>query len=242
VIGFRSRPLLKPESAGRPAVGANDDRRRVVRVWDGATRLFHWLIVILVAGAYATWRLNWMNWHERLGDAVLALVLFRLAWGCLGSDSARFGRFLTMPQTVWRYLAHALRREPDTRAGHNPAGGWMVALLLLLLLGETLTGLFLAHDIADVGPFTDVTPAAVANAIDALHTILWNALLAAVALHVLAIAFYAAIKGQNLLLPMITGTKVLPASVPQPRIASARRAALVLAVSVAAAVLIANLL
>ena len=41
-----------------------------------------------------------------------------------------------------------------------------------------------------------------------------------VALHVLAILLYAAIKRHNLLLPMITGWKTLPASVPQPRTAS----------------------
>jgi hypothetical protein len=36
-----------------------------------------------------------------------------------------------------RHLVEALRREPDRQAGHNPAGGWMVVLLLALLLGET---------------------------------------------------------------------------------------------------------
>ena len=35
-------------------------------VWDVPTRLFHWLTVMLVAAAYATWRLNWMDWHAML--------------------------------------------------------------------------------------------------------------------------------------------------------------------------------
>ena len=50
-------------------------------------------------------------------------------------------------------------------------------------------------------------------------------LLTAIALHVLAIFGYAAVKGQNLLLPLITGTKILPESVPAPRIESPARAA-----------------
>ena len=71
-------------AAPRSCVGRSDSR-------------FHWLIVALVAAAYATWRLNWMVWHGWIGDAVLALVLFRLLWGFLGGETARFSHFLTSP-------------------------------------------------------------------------------------------------------------------------------------------------
>ena len=129
---------------------------RVVRVWDAPVRLFHWLAAVLVAAAYVTWRLNWMVWHGRVGDVLLALVLFRLLWGFFGSETARFSRFLTSPRTAAQHLRYALVREPDRQIGHNPAGGWMVLLLLLLLLAETLTGLYVANDIADVGPLTEI--------------------------------------------------------------------------------------
>jgi len=118
----------------------------------------------------------------------------------------------------------------------------MVLLLLALLLAETLTGLYVANDIADVGPLTEIVPAPVANAIETSHAMGWDVLLAAIALHVLAIAAYAAVKGQNLVRPMITGTKALPVSVPQPRIASPARAALLFAGSAAAAAILANLM
>jgi cytochrome b len=215
---------------------------RTVLVWDAPTRLFHWLVAVLVAAAYATWRLNWMVWHGRLGDALLALVLFRLLWGLFGSETARFSRFLTSPRTAMRHMRFALLREPDRQVGHNPAGGWMVVLLLALLLAETLTGLYVANDIADEGPLTEIVSAPIANTISATHAILWDVLLALIVLHVLAIAAYAAAKGQNLLLPMITGTKVLPASVPAPRMSSHVRAALLLTGSAAAAAILANLM
>ena len=127
--------------------------------------------------------------------------------------------------------------------GHNPAGGWMVLLLLALLLAETLTGFYVANDIADEGPLTEIVPAWAANAIASSHAILWNALLAAIVLHILAIAAFAAVKGQNLLRPMIMGTKVLPADVAEPRAGSPARAVflLLLGCAVATALLV-NLL
>lgn len=208
-------------------------------VWDVPTRLFHWLVVVLVAAAYATAKLNWMDWHVRIGEALLALVLFRLLWGFFGSETARFHGFLRAPAAAWRHLRHVFHREADLQVGHNPAGGWMVLLLLALLLGETLSGLYVNNDVADDGPLTQWVPAWAANAITALHTILWDALLAAVALHLLAIALYAIAKGHNLLRPMLTGRKLLPARINPPRPASAMLALLLLIVSAVATTLLA---
>ena len=215
---------------------------RIVLVWDIFIRVFHWLVVALVAAAYVTWRLNWMVWHGWVGDAVLTLLLFRLSWGVFGGETARFSRFLTSPRTVLQHLKDSLRREPDHEVGHNPAGGWMVFILLALLLAETLTGLYVANDVADEGPMTEMAPAWIANAITSAHSILWDALLAAIVLHVLAIAAFAVIKGQNLLRPMITGTKVMPAGVAEPRAGSPARAALLLLACAAATALLINLL
>jgi cytochrome b len=202
---------------------------RQVVVWDLPTRLFHWLAAILVAAAYATWRLNWMDWHVKAGYALLALVLFRIVWGVVGSQTARFAGFVTAPRTALRHLARILRRAPDHQVGHNPAGGWMVLLLLALLLAETLSGIYIDNDVADVGPLTGITPAAIANAITSLHAILWDVLLGAVVVHVAAIAIYAVAKRHNLLLPMISGRKLLPQRVPQPRIVGSVWAAVLFA-------------
>jgi len=221
---------------------ACDDAARTVLVWDLPTRLFHWLTVVLVLAAYVTARLNWMDFHARAGTALLALLLFRLTWGVLGSETARFARFLTSPRVALHHLARLFRREPDAQIGHNPAGGWMVLLLLALLLAEVLTGIVDNNDIADAGPLTDLMPAWLADAISDLHILLWDALLAAVALHLAAIAAYAVIKGHHLLRPMLSGRKRLPASAAPPRIASLALALAALAVSTVAAALLENFL
>jgi len=118
----------------------------------------------------------------------------------------------------------------------------MVLLILRLLFGETLSGLYVANDVADQGPLTELIPARIANAITALHWIFWDLLLAAVALHVLAIAIYAIAKGHNLLTPMITGRKSLPPDVPRRRVGSLVRAGVLLGASAVAVAVLVNVL
>lgn len=213
--------------------------RRLVRVWDAPVRLFHWLVVVLVVAAYVTLKLNRIDWHVRIGEALLALVIARLLWGCFGSDTARFRGFVASPAAAFRHLRHLFRREPDMQVGHNAAGGWMVLLLLALLLLETLSGLYVNNDVADEGPLSEVVPVWLANAISMLHGLVWDVLLAAVALHVFVIALYAVAKGHNLLRPMLTGYKLLPSSVDAPRQAPALLALLALGIGAAVVALLA---
>ena len=58
----------------------------------------------------------------------------------------------------------------------------------------------------------------------------------------LAIVVYAVAKRHNLLMPMITGRKILPASVPQPRMAGPARAVILLGCSALATAALANFL
>lgn len=204
---------------------------RAVRVWDLPTRLFHWLTVVLVALAYVTQRMNWMQAHVRIGEILLTLVLFRILWGCFGSETARFSRFLASPRKALSHLRELPRREPDTQIGHNAAGGWMVLFLIAIMLVETLSGLYDNNDIADEGPLSEFVPAAIANAIAAVHAIGWDVLAIAVVLHIGAILVYALVKGHNLVGPMLSGKKRLPAAVRAPARASLWLAALLLGLS-----------
>ena len=200
-----------------PGTQRSPSARRPVLVWDAPVRLFHWLVVVLVISAYVTLKLNWIDWHIRVGEALLALVVFRLLWGWFGSETARFRSFVASPMAAWRHLRHLFRREPDLQVGHNAAGGWMVMLLIGLLLLETLSGLYINNDVADEGPLSELVPAWLANAISTLHALVWDVLVAAVTLHVVVILLYALVKRHNLLRPMLTGYKDLPSSIAAPR-------------------------
>jgi cytochrome b len=214
---------------GEPVRNADAlSRHRECVVWDLPTRLFHWAAAALVACAYATARLNWMEWHAWAGYALLALLLFRLAWGVLGSETARFSNFVASPGAALRYLAHPFGGPGERQVGHNPAGGWMILVFLALMFGQTLSGLYVDNDISAQGRWTQIVPASIANLIEDAHDrYVWDALLAAVALHLLAILVYAA-RGQNLVGPMITGHRTLPAGVRPPYLKGSARALLVL--------------
>ena len=105
--------------------------------------------------------------------------------------------------------------------------GWLL-LLIALLLVETLSGIYVYNDVADEGPLSEIVPAPVANAISSLHALGWDLLLAAVVLHVCAIAVYAIAKGHHLVGPMISGRKRLPSTVRAPSRAPLWLAALLL--------------
>ena len=217
-----------PDTSSRPRTPPAPPGDRLVPVWDLPIRLFHWLTVLLVAGAYVTVRLNLFDLHVRIGEALLVLVIFRVLWGCLGSETARFRSFVASPAAAFRHLRHLSSREPDLQVGHNAAGAWMVLALIALLLIETLSGLYINNEIADQGPLSIWVPAWLANAISDLHAFGWDLLLAAVALHLIAIATYTLLKGHHLVRPMLTGRKQLPTEVRAPEQAPIGRALLLL--------------
>ena len=196
-----------------------------VRVWDLPTRVFHWLLVLVFIGLVVTGKVggNALVWHMRLGLGVLALLCFRLVWGLVGGRWSRFASFVHAPATVLRYLRGQARPGEYLDVGHNPLGAGSVLAMLGLLMLQVGTGLLADDEISSTGPLNKY----VANATGLLATG-WHKnvgqwlLLALVALHLGAIVFYR-LRGQNLVTPMITGDKALPADVPASRDSTATR-------------------
>ncbi|WP_376093024.1 cytochrome b/b6 domain-containing protein [Roseomonas sp. CCTCC AB2023176] len=206
-----------------------------VRVWDPWIRLVHWAVVLFIPLSWWTAEIGRWDWHFVSGSAVLALLVFRLAWGLVGSDTARFSRFLRSPVEGLRHLAHLGRREPDREIGHNAAGGWMVLVLLAVMLVQAVTGLFSDTGILDRGPLASFVSGAWSDRLTAVHHVTFNLILALAALHVLAVLAYAVLKRQDLVRPMVTGEKRLPAEdLPKaPRLGPAWLALLLLAIAAA---------
>lgn len=179
-----------------------------IRLWDLPTRLFHWLLVLSVAAAIVSGQVggNFIDWHARIGLFIVGLVVFRLVWGVAGSTYARFGHFFPTPARVRAYL-----KGEWTGLGHNPLGAFSVLGLLALLTLQVLTGLFANDDIAFVGPLADLVSKALSNRLTGLHHQAANLIFVLIALHVAAIVFYARVKKENLVKPMVTGWKEVEA-------------------------------
>lgn len=215
-----------------------------VRVWDLPTRAFHWLLALAVVGLVVTAKLggNAMVWHMRLGLAVLALLSFRIIWGLIGGRWSRFASFIYAPGSVVRYLRGEHRPGDHFEVGHSPLGAFSVFALITLLLVQVGTGLISDDEIATTGPLNRYVASAMGLLATGWHKG-WGQwiLLGLVALHIVAIVVYK-LRGKNLVTPMITGDKPLPANVPAARdsLASRGLAAVVLAACAAMAVWIAR--
>lgn len=200
---------------------------QTIRVWDLPTRLFHWLLAAAVVGLVVTASVggNWMNWHLRLGYAVLTLLLFRLVWGFVGGHWSRFGSFLYAPSSLLAYLRG--RARPEDRVGHTPLGALSVFALLFILLAQVATGLMTDDEIAFFGPLVRfVSGDTVALATSYHKNVGKFIVIALVVLHVAAIVFYKWVKKDDLVRPMVVGDKQLAANlkVPQARDSLASRA------------------
>ncbi|MGB0670753.1 MAG: cytochrome b/b6 domain-containing protein [Rhodospirillales bacterium] len=207
---------------------------RKIKVWDLQTRLFHWALVVLIALAYVSAefgggafvsKLGWfgyvtdMDLHSALGYCLLTLVLYRLAYGLIGSTTARFSDFVNGPRAALDYLKRVRAGEAPLIAGHNPAGGLMVLALLLAVLVQSVVGLFTTNedDMFDA-PLSGLVGQGMANAFTEFHEIWFNVILAAVVIHVAAALFYLFVKGENLIRPMVLGWKPWPSGAPEPRL------------------------
>lgn len=181
---------------------------RFVRVWDAPIRLFHWMLVALLAFSWWSGEQHEMEWHRYSGYAILALLIFRIYWGFVGSRTARFTQFVRGPSAALAYARSLFNGTHVATPGHNPLGGWSVVLMLVSLIVMVTAGLFsIDVDGLESGPLADYVSFDQGRAAAAVHHLIFNILLAVMALHVLAILFYLVKLRHNLILPMLTGRR-----------------------------------
>jgi cytochrome b len=184
-----------------------DDADQRIRVWDAPTRLFHWSVVILIFVSWLSADQGYMTVHLWSGLSLLALLLFRLGWGVMGTTTARFSDFLHPPRRVLAYLRTQARGEKPLHAGHNPAGGLMVMVLLAALAAQVATGLFANDGLKFAGPLALFVSDDASDGLTRVHGVIFNIILALIWLHVVAVGFYYFVKGENLVGPMLSGRK-----------------------------------
>ncbi len=190
---------MSEAAAPRPATAPD------VRVWDGLLRLAHWSFPLLIAMMWWTAENDKWALHRRTGLVLLGILVFRVVWGFIGPETARFAQFVKGPGTVLAYLRGDKGAGPAI--GHSPLGGWSTLALIGAMLLQVGMGLF-AGDPYDgmTGPLNPLVGVMTADTITELHETFFNVLLGLIVLHLAAITFYA-VKGDDLLSPMVGGDR-----------------------------------
>jgi len=114
---------------------------------------------------------------------------------------------VTGPTGIWRYMRALGAGTMIQSVGHNPLGGVSVIVMLVLLLFQISTGLFATDDILWTGPYNGAVSSDLAEKLTSLHHLNINIIYVALALHIMAIAFYLLVKKQNLVGAMVHGRK-----------------------------------
>lgn len=170
--------------------------KSMIRVWDLPVRIFHWLLVLSFAGAFVTAESERLrDVHVTLGYTVLGLLAFRLVWAVVGTRYARLSSFAFGPRAVAGYLRSLLTTRPRHYVGHNPAGSWVIYLLVLLGITAGATGYATYNDIGG-------------DWMEDLHEGVANTMLALVFVHVAGVVVSSLLHRENLVKAMVTGYKL----------------------------------
>ena len=185
-----------------------------VKAWDWPTRAFHWLLVLAIVSAWASFKLAdrigdpTLIWHRWNGYMILVLVTFRLIWGFVGSSTSRFSSFVTWPWNALRYAIDSARGRSGAYLGHNPLGTWMILVLLAGVVIQATLGLFsLEHNEIVAGPLKRLIAHETSEKITKLHGQGINLIALLVAVHVSANLIYGIVKKEPLIRAMVTGRK-----------------------------------
>lgn len=184
--------------------------KKIIRVWDLPIRLFHWLLVLCIAGSLISVNLggNAIEWHAYFGYSILTLLIFRFIWGFIGSKHARFSSFIPTRRAILEYLQGRTVRV----LGHNPIGALSVFALLFVLSVQVITGLFVDDEIAFQGPLAKYVPNFIVSFLSEIHEGNQVVIYTLITIHISAIWFYKKFKGENLIKPMLTGDKEIDPS------------------------------
>jgi cytochrome b len=171
-----------------------------IPVWDILLRVFHWSFAACFAGAWLTAESErFRNVHVLLGYTMLGLIAFRVLWGFIGPQHARFSSFVRGPAAVARYLRSLITSRPEHHIGHNPAGAVAILLLLAMGLSSIASGWAVYNDLGG-------------KWIEQSHELLAGAMLAVVGAHFAGVALSSWLHRENLVGAMLTGRKNTPGS------------------------------
>ena len=187
-----------------------------IYVWDPLVRIFHWSLVLAFSIAYLT-EDDFMQLHELAGYVVLGLVGFRIVWGLIGTRYARFSDFVCRPASIIKYIKTLASFKPPHYIGHNPVGGFMVIMMLIMLTLTSWSGIKAQEVETGVQALPSIS--IISNAYadsdedkgdefwEEVHEGLANFTVFLIFLHIVGVLASSILHRENLIRAMITGYK-----------------------------------
>ena len=180
--------------------------QELIKVWDLPLRIFHWLLVTGFFVAFLT-EDELLSVHVWAGYLVFGLLLFRLVWGFIGNDYARFSNFLCSPVKSVIYVKDVIALRAKRYLGHNPAGAAMIVLLLISLLMTSITGFTVYGADQGAGPLANMVRSSYEKVWEEVHEFFANFTLLLVFVHIIGVIVESFIHRENLAKAMWTGYK-----------------------------------
>ncbi len=180
----------------------------LIRVWDLPLRIFHWTLVVAFFVAYLT-EDELLAIHVWAGYLIGGLLAFRLVWGFVGGQYARFSNFLCSPMQSVSYITDLIKSQARRYIGHNPAGAAMIVLLLLGLLMTVVTGLAVYGADQGAGPLAFIGNSH-EDFWEEIHEFFATTTLGLVVVHVIGVIVESVIHRENLAKAMFHGNKRKP--------------------------------
>lgn len=170
-----------------------------VRVYDLPTRIFHWIFAVLFLAAFGITKIvddesALFTFHMLIGIMLFAVVIWRIAWGIVGSKYARFSSFRLNPKDLLIYFRDFFTTKTKRDLGHNPASSWAAIIMFTLALGLGITGYMMAQGIGK-------------DFYEDIHELMANAFIIVVVFHVVGILLHTFRHRDNIGLSMINGKK-----------------------------------
>lgn len=185
-----------------------ENTENLIRVWDLPLRIFHWLLVVAFFVAYFT-EDELLSIHVWAGYLIGGLLIFRLVWGFVGGQYARFSSFLCSPMQSVNYIKDLISSQARRYVGHNPAGAAMIVLLLLGLLATFVTGLAVYGADQGAGPLAFIGNSH-EDFWEEIHEFFANFTVVLVIVHVFGVIVESIVHRENLVRAMFHGNKRKP--------------------------------
>lgn len=174
-------------------------------IWDLPIRIFHWGTALSVMVAWISSDTPYFQLHLFSGYLLLILLIFRLIWGFTGSHYAHFRHFSYPWSAVRQHLRGLLSGNAPSMAGHNPAGGWMIFLLLGILLLITITGTLTLGGEERLGPLQGIVTIETGILLHQVHQVAAWALALLIPLHLAGVLIERILTGRSIVRAMVTG-------------------------------------